>query len=611
MSDVSMGGAGTPRSRLKLCSNLLTLREKINASDGGNKIKVSVMAKRRMSAIRRVLLGRGAVSLSDELLSPQIAGARLLAELKAVKDKPEHERVAAASYVRAIIKTLRVIQDAESTIGMGMDAQGFTRELLDAANAILSVDDDEIRKRADPVIDDCIGRGAFGDELRAELATAVAGGTDADVQVSSFVRMKAEAYDKVLAQQQAMYKDVIAIRSNPDIDQAAIDEAYKEYYDFLDEVMAPVGDARNEVILAERKKASNAFARVGVKLIATVMNASPITPDAAALWAKAQEITPPAVARLRKIGYPLEKVRADMAEFYRFTAGRVATVRIHSNGSRRANATDIEAHGKVGTIHLDASFDKRVLWHELAHHMEADPVAKLSAGQFIRRRSVDGTSHSLRSLTKNPGYRSDEVAFKGDFFSPYVGKIYRDGVTEVFSMGVESFSNPEMLARRAADDPQTLEFVAGFVKAPVSPLAKAHMSLREIVREMQDDVTDAVAESKTSLIQALAATVKLTPDTDTQWLGGRDWELSKWKQIGRFEESGYYLLAGKVRNWQTKRQTNGFVLANLKNGWVHRTEITGTDQDTVKAMFAIYRESGIMPSIYSMDDGEFLRKNAR
>lgn len=516
MAEIYTGGGRPLRARLDMCSNLMLLRKKINAADDANKINVGVMAGRRIAAIRRVLLGRAGVSLADELLVPGVAAARMLAELEAVKDGPANVRAAKAAYARGIMQTIGVIQNAEVKIGAADMQRGVWDDLARSINDILPSGADGL-ERADPVIYDCIERGAFGGELHAELATATAGGTDADEQVSSFTRMKADAYDKVLAQQQAMYRDVMAIRSNPDVDQTAIDAAYKNYTVFLDEVLAPVESARNEVILADRKKACNAFARVGSKLIASVMDASLIRQDDAAKWADVQEITPQAVARLRKIGYPVDQLRADMAEFYRFTGGRVTTVRIHSKGDRRANATDIEAHGKVGTINLATSFDKRVLWHELAHHMEADPVAKMAAGRFIRRRSTDGKTHSLRSLSGNNGYRSDEIALKGDFFSPYVGKVYQDGVTEVFSMGVESFSNPELLARRAAVDPQTLEFIAGFVKAEMDPLARAHMNLREIVREMQEEATEATEESAASHIKGMAATVDLVPDTDTQW----------------------------------------------------------------------------------------------
>lgn len=613
MADVPIGSARTVAERLRLCHNLISLRGMIN-SDGPNKIKVMVMARRRVAAIRRVLLGRDGVNLADELLLANLAGARLLAALEAVKDKPEPERVATAVYAKDIMRALSLIRDAEESIGLTGTAPAFPPALRDAISALLpaSTDYGEDVKPVDPVLFECLERGSFGKELKDELAQAAAGGSEADEQVSKTTRMMAGGYEKALAERNRLENALLSMRSGSEPDEAAILAAQQEYQAFIKEVLTPVAEAHYEVEHAARKRAKNAFATVGTKLITSVMDASPITPDAAAKWAAAQEITPPAVARLRKIGYPLTQVREDVAEFYRFTAGRVTAVRIHSKGDRRANATDIHTHSKVGTIHLDGSFDKRTLWHELAHHMEADPLAKMAAGRFIRRRSVDGQHYSLRSLSGNKGYRSDEVALKGDFFSPYVGKIYRDGTTEVFSMGVESFSDPETLARRAAQDPQTLEFVAGFVRAPMDPLAQAHSALREIMREMQEEATQATGNALDDMLKALADTVELTPDTDTAWIvgqGGYRVESYGWTQLGRFEESGYYVMAGKVRNHQTKRKCSGLVLVKMEShgrmGW---REVPGTDQTTIKAMYAIYKKSGTMPALYQMESMDYLKR---
>nr|WP_319566293.1 hypothetical protein [uncultured Rhodoferax sp.] len=595
-----------------MCRNLLTLREKIKVASDTNKIKVGVMAGRRMAAIRRVLLGRSGGGMVDDLLVPGAAVARLAAELESVNGRPESERIAKAAYARGIIRTIRIIQDAESNIGVGDVGQGFPVSLLDSLNSILiPKDGGDERKVADPVIDDCISHGALGEEIRADLVTAISGGSDADEQVSSFTRSLASVYDKVAKQQTDFLTKYRSIRDDPNVTVDDVNTAYKEYMTFLDEVYTPVSSAHAQVANAALKKANNAFARVGKKIISGVMDASTVTQDDAVTWANAQEVTKQAVARLKSVGYPLDQMRADMAEFYRFTGGRLLSVKIHSKGDRRANAADIETHGKVGTINLATSFDKRVLWHELAHHLEADPVAKMAAGRYIRRRSIDGDQkYSLRSLSGQNGYRADEAAFKGNFFHPYVGKVYSDGVTEVFSMGIESFSDPETLARRAAVDPQTLEFIAGFLKSQNDPLAKAHATLREIVREMQDEATEATEESSGAYLKLLADSVELTPDTDTSWQGTGEWQLAKFKQIGRFEESGYYLLSGKVQSDTSRRMVNGLVLARLNGAWVEQTKFPGADHDVIKAMYALYRKNGIMPPYYNMNNNDYLRKNS-
>lgn len=604
MAEIYTGGGVPLRTRMDLCSELFVLRKTIVSASDANKIKVGVLAGRRVQAIRGKLLGHASLTLADEMLVPGFAESHILSALEAVRDKPRHEQIATASYAKGILATIRTIQVGEHRLGMSDAIPTTDAGIVDTINSMLpGLPGSEMY---DPVIDECIGLGSLGDPLRDDLSAATNVGAYADESVSSLVKMKAEAYDKAVVERDALY------RKYREGGIADLDANFAEYRKFIDEVFAPIESARNEVLEAERKQANNAFARVGSKIIAAVMDESPIAHDDAVKWADAQEVTKQAVARLKKIRYPLDKLRADMAEFYRFTGGRVSLVRIHSKGDKRANATEIESHGTVGTINLSGNFNKRVLWHELAHHMEADPVAKMAAGRFIRRRSVDGKKYSLRSLSGNNGYRKDEAAFKGNFFHPYVGKVYADGLTEVFSMGVESFSDPETLARRAAEDPQTLEFIAGYVKKPMQPLAQAHMALRNIVTAMQEDVTEAAEAQTDGTIKGLAITVELIPDADTAWQGNDEWRLSRYKQLGQFDASGYYLLSGKVRNGLTKRVCNGLLLAKRESsGWLYTSEIPETDQTVVKAMFAIYRKTGSMPSYYSMNNSDYIQRQAQ
>ena len=327
-------------------------------------------------------------------------------------------------------------------------------------------------------------------------------------------------------------------------------------------------------------------------------------------------VTKAATARLRKLGYPLEKLRADMAEFYRFTGGRVMSVRIDSNGSRRANATDIEAHGKVGTINLGTNFGRRTLWHELAHHMEADPVAKAAAGRYIRRRSVDGDKvYRLRSMTGISGYSPKEVAYNAGFFDAYVGKVYRNGTTEVFAMGVETFSDPKLLAKRAAKDQETLEFIAGFVSQPMPELARAHMGLRQIVTDMSEDFDTANEDQAAQIIRELAAKAELIPDEDRSWVGDnwlRQASTRDMVQIGRFG-TDYWLYSGKVRSLRGRR-VKGLMLFRPttdygRDGIQHWTFET-TDIDVVRASMAL-KFAGIDIAPYRMTDADWLMKNAR
>lgn len=604
MLDTSTSGLSV-KARLGLCADLMGFGFKLKSSGEHKNIEAGVLAGRRVAAIRRVLLGLGDASEADEMLSPGVAVDRLTAAMEAAKDAPAHVRVAKAAYAKGILATLRVIQEAEVKTGAADSVPVVPPELMASITSVMVATDETI---ADPVIDDCIARGAFGGSLRDELAAASAVGSGPDERVDSLTKMKAGAYEKVKAELMALYTAIateITNGSATEIDHGRIAVAKAAYTSYLNEVFVPVNEAKTAVEKAAKARAKNALATVGAKLIAGVVDQSPITPEAAVVWASAQTITKQAVTRLKKMGYPVDKLRADMADFYRFTRGRVAAVRIHSDGDRRANATSITAHGKVGTINLGSSFDRRVLWHELAHHMEADPVAKMAAGQFIRRRSEDGKSHSLRTLSGNRSYKSDERAYKGAFFNPYVGKIYKDGITEVFAMGIESFSDPETLATRAIADPQTLEFVAGFVKADIDPLGRAHAGLREMVTGMQEEVTKTNDNLIGALIKRLADSVTLTPDTDAQWMSGmngpRERFFSTFKQVGRLGD-GVYLLSGRVSDVMTRRKKPGFLILRLDgSGGMSWFDVSIRDVQIAKATYAVYLKTGAYPYAYKFD----------
>jgi hypothetical protein len=595
-------------TRLGLCAELLALRSKLASVDAAQKINAGILASRRMGAIRRVLLGREVASLIDQMLTPGVAGERLLAELEGTQNMPPNVRIAKAAYARSIVKSLSIIYYSERSAGL-VEGNYKTPEALEKAINDILPGDSNGYDRVGPVIDDCVARGVLSDALREELNAATMGGTNEDFKASKTDLMLAPLFEKVEAEQIAFSNQLEGMRNDPAKNHDKYIAFYQKYETYLEEVYRPVAKAKREVDRAAKDKINNAFARVGAKIQAAVMDVSPITPDEATRWAQAQEITPAAANRLRKVGYPVDAVRRDMAEFYRFTHGRVPAAKIESHGDRRANATGIEAHGVVGSINLGSSFDKRVLWHELAHHMEADPVAKMAAGQFIRRRSVDGKSYKLRALANNPAYRSDEVAFKGDFFSPYIGKIYSDGVTEVFAMGVESFSDPETLARRAANDPQTLAFIAGYLKSEIDPLVQAQQGLNSIMLAMKGEARAALENSIGSMQKALADTVQLTPDSDTSWImDSFKYSLSEYKQIGRFGDSKFYLFSGKVRDIYTKRKCNGLVLAYTDGRWLSRIEIPGIDQTIVKAMYALYLKNGTLPQFHMMNDTAYLTR---
>lgn len=583
----------TVEQRLAMCRDLMGMANAREKADGNT--RALVLIKHRAAATRRALLGSAGVApdLADELLTPAQTEARLNGVLDGLEGKSDAERVRGALYVNGLASTLSALMKAESRLGAYIGFADFAA-IQSRAQAILGADQ---AAQADHVLDAAISKGAFGDDLREELARAAAAGEVRRRSQNDMTVRLAAKYGEIMQKDSELSTRFFDLRRKGMEEEAGA--VYKELMEFRQELLQPAQEAKQTLDREAREAEQSARATVGRKIISRVMDASPVTEDQASAWAAAQEITPQAKARFRKIGYAVDDVRRDMAEFYRFTGGRLPGVRIHSNGSRRANATDIEAHGKVGTINLDSSFDKRVLWHELGHHLEADPVAKTASWRYIRRRSADGKVYSLRSLSGNSGYRPNEVAFQGNFFNPYVGKVYRDGVTEVFSMGVETFSDPVLLAKRAVDDPQTLEFIAGYLSQPLDELGTAHMRLREILREAEDDAAQALESVAGDLVAQIAARLPLNPSEDRDWLGQQDWMYRDDKVLGYFNlPSGarWWVLSSKVMSYGSRRKVAGFrVLQPSDGGGISRASFPSKDLDLLKVAMLKYDKEGYFP----------------
>jgi hypothetical protein len=244
---------------------------------------------------------------------------------------------------------------------------------------------------------------------------------------------------------------------------------------------------------AEKQLFDNAYGLVASK--------SKVTDKEADEWANKQTLTKTAKTRLARYGYKEADIRRDMAEFYKLTNGRVKAFTIDSNSATRAHTHGVGNMQEKPLINVGSDFNKRVLWHEMAHHLETDPVAMTVAGNYIRSKSEDGKLHTLRSLTGNSGFRKDEVAYKDGFFHPYIGKVYEKGSTEVFSMVMESFSNPDLLANRMAKDPDTFAVVMGF-------LTRDKSQIEAVFDATLEDSLNAVVGKQESIEEAYKRAVK-------------------------------------------------------------------------------------------------------
>ncbi|MFZ4539255.1 hypothetical protein [Propionivibrio sp.] len=625
MADSSLAYAGVQK-RLSMCMQIMSLRERLASAPAATELSARVLTGKRVQAIRRVLLDRPGKSLADELLSPKTGFTRLAEILNAAKGGDESERLVVQTYAEEIQKLLKSISYGETQAGMaGAIDEKVLRDALSDFPGI------KVFEASNTLVDANIARGKFDAALRDEIAHA------ASLPNPEFLRIEDVAPELAKLQNEAavkagmlrlVYRDKnkeyeLAAQKNRKFDGMDGDaykafiaageaqtEAYIEYRAKYDESTAMLSGGIKDALEKAKHEARAPITAVGQKVIDALVKASPITAESAKAWAEAQEITKSAAARLGKMGYPVKKLRADMAEFFQITGGRVTAVRVNSQGDRRANATDITTHGETGTINLDGQFNKKVLWHELAHHFESDPVARIASGRLIRRRAVDDKTYSLRSLTGNSGYKPDERAYKDSFFNEYVGKIYSDGMSEVFSMGVESFSDPLLLGQRMAKDPETLEFVSGYLLAEQSPLAKAFSDIRDSMREMNEGMVDIQADSVKELQAQIASMVSIDPTTDMTWLKGNSlYGMDSWTLTGRIGEA-IYLFSGKVKSEKSRRKVNGLILVRDTGGWPDSIDLPTTDVTIAKVAAHIWSKR-IRPWWHELSSTKYLMEHGK
>lgn len=625
-TDPRVSTGGSVAARLAMCASLMQIRDAMKAAAPDKKDRITVLGNARIRALRDTLLGRTGGGALDDLMNPAVAAEALSKVLAQAEGLPPAERERAAMYVKEIAIMLFMIAKSERASGM----PGGSDSALTTVHALAGRMLQDSTETADAAVDGLIARGRFEDSLREQAATAAttAGAlTVHSIRLADVAPDIAEELEKINAEVNRLSEMGREInrkwRQTPPGDErerleiAEVD-IFKERRDLLNsDRFAELSAKADEALKQGLEAAQKPIREVGQRVIDDVLSGSSITQEQAEEWAAGVEITKTAAARLKKIGYQIETLRADMAEFYRLTSGRVSKVKIDSKGDRRANATNIDQHGTTGSVFLDSRFSKRTLWHELAHHIEADPVARNASGRLIRRRSVDGKAYTLKSLTGNPGYRAGEVAYKDGFFNAYVGKIYHHGITEVFSMGIESFSDPLMLGRRIAQDPETLEFVAGFMKAEIDPLERAFLSLRDALEEMSSEAKEGEGATVEAMISRLAERVEITKDDDRSWDG---YGLYKGKQIGTV--GGWHIIEDRVRDYYGAggRKVAGFMLVRpfkepdpYREGETRRGAnlhgFPSRDKVLLRAAVAIFQKTGSFPSQSELNNVAFLQSH--
>jgi hypothetical protein len=247
-----------------------------------------------------------------------------------------------------------------------------------------------------------------------------------------------------------------------------------DYYKAKNELFADVDEEEQAAIEAStaglKQELESAIAlreavqgKIRDAVIGALLEKSPVSEAETENWlSQSVHVASDAFSRLKRTKSTYESIddlKRDMMEFYRLVGGKIGKIKVVTKGTSRAHANK-----HTGEVAVDSNFNKRVLFHELAHHLEfSNPLILMAASEF-RKQRTDGSEGEklvpLRALA-HMGYGKDEFAFKDKFFDPYVGKYYRDGSTEVVSMGLQQLASPEAILHLYANDREHLELAVG------------------------------------------------------------------------------------------------------------------------------------------------------
>lgn len=158
-----------------------------------------------------------------------------------------------------------------------------------------------------------------------------------------------------------------------------------------------------------------------------------------------------------------EQLQTAADEFYGLAgekANKIGALTIRKTKEARAYADyekreiNVGSQAKKDSSERKAQDDKFTLFHELGHFLErSHPDILQSSLGFIASRSRSDTPKKLSEIVPGTAfYDEDEVAYEGNFITPYAGKVYGDFATEVISIGVEPFAHERSMMNFYLED---------------------------------------------------------------------------------------------------------------------------------------------------------------
>ena len=156
-----------------------------------------------------------------------------------------------------------------------------------------------------------------------------------------------------------------------------------------------------------------------------------------------------------------QKTRLNAIDFYQLIDRDMGIVKIHADATRAYAQQDTNEIAIPDNL---STKDRRTIqYHEMAHFTEYhNPQLAVDAKTFVYQRRT-GDLVKLNEITKS-SYRDDEVAYPDKFIDPYVGKVYPTFSTEVLSMGLQNFADPELLADFYHKDKEHFNFIMRYIR---------------------------------------------------------------------------------------------------------------------------------------------------
>jgi hypothetical protein len=238
-------------------------------------------------------------------------------------------------------------------------------------------------------------------------------------------------------------------------------DAAKDAYDAA-ERSAPDFENRKEELWAARYGAKDAFilaeeeaAAAAINVLAQLKKKTPAEALALVEAANLEYYTHHKGNAYRPMAASTIKARKkQLAEVVQLTGEIPPTLKTIMSRPGRAFASE------GGLLMWNGGDGKNVAYHEFAHHIEfSNPQLKVAAGQWRDNKAESLDLRPMAVLTDNDRYARTEVGVKDNYIDPYVGKVYKDGSTEVVSVGLEHFADTKRMVTLRLNAADHFDFV--------------------------------------------------------------------------------------------------------------------------------------------------------